>query len=500
MPVSILPVARAASACVLLLCGCAVGPDFARPAPPQVDRYTRSPPPETTETADTKGGAAQHLMQGRDIPGMWWTLFRSPQITDLVTRALRANPDIAAAQATLREARENTRAQQGALFPSITANGTATREQASLAAFGFGNGSALFSFDTATFNVSYTLDVFGGIRRQIEQFGAQAEYQRFELEAAYLTLAANVVNAAITEAAVQAEIDATREVIRLYSEVLDVSRQRFNLGGISKADVLQQQSSLAAEQATLPPLMKQLEQTRNQLAIYLGVLPGSFVDPPVTFASLALPEDLPLSLPSKLVEQRPDIRAYESLLHSATAGVGVALANMLPNVSLSGSYGYEATTFPTLFTPTGLVWSVASAIAQPVFEGGTLLHRKRAAVAALQVVAAQYSSTVNTAFKDVANALVALDQDAQALRAQLLSERSAQESLEVARAQFRAGAGSYLALLAAEQTFQNARVLLVSAQAARFTDTVALFQALGGGWWNRTDVDADTAHCCGILP
>ncbi len=500
MSAPLLPVRRLAAAAVLLLAGCAVGPDFARPAPPTADGFTRTPAPQTTETADIKGGAAQHLVAGRDLPGEWWSLFRSPQITDLVARAIRANPDLAAAEATLRVARENTRAGQGALFPSISGGFSHTRQQVSLAAFGLGNGSALFSLDSASLNVSYTLDVFGGIRRQVEQLDAQAEYERFELEATYLTLAANVVNAAISEAATQAQIDATREILRLYRQELDVSQRRFELGGISRADVLQQQSSLAAAEATLPPLIKQLEQTRNQLAVYLGAQPAQFTDAPVTFASLNLPEELPLSLPSKLVEQRPDIRAYEALLHSATAGVGIATANMLPNVSLTAGYGYEGTTLPLLFTPTGLVWSLAQAIAQPVFEGGTLLHRRRAAMATVQVAAAQYSSTVNTAFKDVANALVSLDQDAQALHAQLLSERTAAESLEVARAQFSAGAGSYLSLLAAEQTFQNARLLLVAAQAIRFSDTVALFQALGGGWWNRHDVNADIVDCCGILP
>jgi NodT family efflux transporter outer membrane factor (OMF) lipoprotein len=479
--------------------GCAAGPDFHTPAAPADTRFTEAALPALTAGAKTPGGAAQQLTEGRDIPGEWWELFHSPQITTLVTQALAANPDVAAAQATLREARENTRAEQGALFPQVSANVQATRQQASLAAFGFGSGSTTFSLLTGTVNVSYTLDAFGGIRRQIEALNAQADYQRFELEATDLTLAANVINTAINEASVQAQIDTTRDIIRADTDALNLVRQRFQLGGVSQVDVLQQQALLDTQVATLPGLQKQLQQQRNQLAVYLGGRPAQYATPTLNLDDLTLPEDLPVSLPSKLVEQRPDIQAYTALLHGASANVGVATANMLPQIGLSGSIGREGTNFANLFTPAGLVWTLASSLTQPIFEGGTLNARRRAAKAAYEVAAAQYSSTVNVAFQNVANALVAIEQDAETLRTALAARKTAAASLAVARSQYQAGAGTYLNVLTAEQTDFSTRLNLVTARATRFTDTVALFQALGGGWWNRTDVDPKVAQCCGVL-
>ena len=484
---------------VLMLTGCAVGPDFRSPDAPASARYTEAAPADHTVSAATPGGAAQRLTQDRDIPGEWWGLFHSKQINDLVTQALRANPDVTAAQATLRQARETTRAEQGALFPQVSASVQAERQQQSLAAFGLGNGSSTFSLDTGSLNVSYTLDAFGGIRRQIEQLRAQAEYQRFQLEATDLTLAANTINTAINEASLQAQIATTQDIIKADRDALDLVRRRFQLGGVSQVDVLQQQSLLDSQVATLPGLRKQLQQTRNQLSVYLGGRPDQYGIPTLDLNRLTLPADLPVSLPSKLVEQRPDIRAYGALLHSATAAVGVATANMLPQIALSGSYGREGITPANVFTPAGIVWTIASSITQPIFEGGTLSARRRAAVAALDVAAAQYSSTVNTAFQNVANALVAIERDAETLQAALAAQKTASASLAVARSQYEAGAGTYLNVLTAEQTDYSSRLNLITARAARFTDTVALFQALGGGWWNRRDVDPKVANCCGVF-
>jgi NodT family efflux transporter outer membrane factor (OMF) lipoprotein len=481
-----------------LLAGCSVGPDFREPNPP-ADPATPALP-RATVSSKTTGGAAQVFAEGRDIPGDWWALFGSKQIESMVQQALRANPDLPAAQATLREARENTRAEQGAFFPSVTGGLSAGRERTSLASFGAGNTSTLFSLYSGSLNVSYTLDVFGGIRRQVEQLGAQATYQKYELEAAYLSLTANLVTAILTESSLKAQLDTTQALIKLYTDALDITQRRFTLGGVSRADVLQQQASLAAEVATLPGLQKQYAQQRNLVANYLGVLPGQYTAPTIDLATLKLPGQIPVSLPSQLVRQRPDILAYEALLHAATAEVGVATANLYPQFTLTGSYGREATDLSKIFTPTGLVWSIASSLSQPIFEGGTLLARKRSAVAALDVAAAQYSSTLNTAFQNVADSLVAIEADARGLQAQLASEQTAADSLAVTQAQFAAGATTYLNLLQAQQTYQSARLQLVSAQTARFTDTVALYQSLGGGWWNRKDVDPKVDACCGIMP
>jgi NodT family efflux transporter outer membrane factor (OMF) lipoprotein len=485
----------------VFLAGCTVGPDFHSPDAPDSTRFTESALPGRTASAGTPGGAAQRFGTDRDIPGEWWEVFHSPQITTLVTQALRANPDVAAAQATLRQAKETRRAEQGSLFPSLSASGQVERQRESLAALGFPTGgSETFTTYGAALNVSYTLDAFGGVRRQVEQLGAQADYERFQLEATDLTLAANVINTAINEASAQAQIDTTRDIIKADTDGLELTKRRFQLGGVSQADVLQQQSLLDAQVATLPGLQKQREQLRNQLAVYLGGRPDQYATPTLDLNHLTLPADLPVSLPSKLVEQRPDIKAYEALLHSATAQVGVATANMLPQISLTGSLGRDGSSLANLFTPAGIVWSIASSISQPIFEGGTLSARRRAAQAAMEVAAAQYSSTVNTAFQSVANALVAIQRDAETLRAALAAQKTAAASLAVARSQYSAGAVTYLNVLTAEQSDYSARLNLITARAARFTDTVALFQALGGGWWNRNDVDPKVAKCCGILP
>jgi NodT family efflux transporter outer membrane factor (OMF) lipoprotein len=465
-----------------------------------VSRVTEHSLPASTVAAATPGGAAQSFAVSRDIPGDWWALFKSRQISNLVARALAANPDIAAAQATLREARENLRAEQGSQFPQISASTSAERQRESLAAVGFGAGSQTYSVVSASLSVSYTLDAFGGIRRQVEQLGAQAEYERFELEATDLALVANVVNAAIAEASLQAQIDTTGDIVSAYDEALAVTRQRFALGGVSEVDVLQQQALRDSQAATLPGLHKQLEQERNLLAIYVGGVPAEYTLPTLDLDSLTLPSELPVALPSALVARRPDIQAYAALLHAATANVGVATANMLPQISLTGSYGRDGTDFSNLFTPAGIVWSLAGSLTQPIFEGGTLRARKRAAEAAMDAAAAQYSSTVNTAFKDVANALVALQRDAETLQADVAAQTTAANSLAVARAQYVAGGGTYLNVLNAEQSDQSARLTLVSARAARFTDAVALFQALGGGWWHRNDVAPKPAQFAGVLP
>ena len=479
--------------------GCAVGPDYVEPKPLQLDRVTSGPIPAATVGSAGRAGATQRLVSGRDIRGDWWTLLHSPRIDALVAEALRNSPTLAAAQATLREAKENVRAEQGSLLPTVSGSASDEREKESLAGFGE-NGSVLYTLYSGSLSVSYTLDVFGGTRRQIEQLAAEADYQQAELEAAYLSLTANVVTTALDEASYQAQIEATEDIIRTDQQQLDVTRRRFELGGVSQADVLSQQSTLASAVATMPPLRKELEQQRNQLAAYLGVAPSQVSGPPVDLGALILPAELPTAVPSQIVAQRPDVRAYAAEVHSASADVGVAIANMLPQISLTGSYGREGTNLSDLFTPSGLIWSLAAQLTQPIFEGGTLRAKRRAADAALAAAAADYSATIASAFQDVANAITAVVHDAETLQADVEAERVAGASLAITRAQYQAGGNTYVAVLQAEQSYQNARLTLVAAQAARFTDSVALFQALGGGWWHRTDVASSVSHCCGLLP
>ena len=476
----------------LLLPGCAVGPNFHHPAAPPDAGYTPETPANPVATAAVASGSAQRFDIGRDIQGEWWTLFRSPVLDRLVQRALAANPNLAAAQAALRQARENAYAGEGALFPTISGSFQPERTRISGAEFGEPNLSESLSLVTAQLSVSYAPDVFGGTRRQIESLRAQAEYQRFELEANYLTLTSNVVAAAVNEASLRGQIAATEEIIKADTDQLDLVRQQFVIGGASRADVLQQQATLAQSRATLPPLRKQLAQERDQIAALAGGFPSQELDASFDLAGLQLPVDLPLSLPSRLVEQRPDVRAAEAQFHAASANLGVAIANQLPQFSITGSVGRESLGFTNFFTPATAVWTIAGGISQTLFDAGTLLHKKRAAAAALDQAAAQYRGTVIGAFQNVADALRALQYDADTLHEDAAAEQSASDSYALARVQYRLGALSYLNLLNADRTWQQTRLALVQAEAARFADTAALFQALGGGWWHRNDVAADT--------
>jgi NodT family efflux transporter outer membrane factor (OMF) lipoprotein len=468
--------------------GCMVGPDFLRPSPPTDTGYTPEPLATQTASIRTHGGEAQHFVAERDIPGDWWTLFHSKPLNSLIEQSLHANPDLDAAQAALRQAQENVYAGEGALFPNASVSLQAERQQFSGATFGQPQTHATFSLVTPTLNVSYAPDVFGGTRRQIESLAAQADYQRFQLEAAYLTLTSNVVVAAVQEASLRGQIAATQDIIKDQAQQLNLVRQRFALGGASQADVLTQEAQLAQTRATLPPLQKQLAQTRNQLTALAGRLPSHEAEEKFDLASMRLPRDLPVSLPSQLVAQRPDVRAVEAQLHAASADIGVATANQLPQFTITAALGTAATGFTNMFAPGTGVWSIAGGIAQTLFDAGTLLHKKRAAVAAFEQTAAQYRGTVIRACQNVADTLRALQADADALVAQAAAERSAFASLDLARRQYQLGAIDYLTLLNAQRTWQQARISLVQAEANRYADTAALFQALGGGWWHRTDV------------
>ncbi len=472
----------------VLVSGCAVGPDFEPPPPPGISRYTDANLPATTVSSETQGGAAQHFAFGRDIPGEWWTLFHSRHLNRLIERAIAENGNLQAAQLTLKQADENVRAQAGTLLPTIDANGSGTRQQASLAQFGQSGPPVLFNLYNATVNVSYTLDVWGSKRRALEASQAQADYQRFQVEATFLTLTANVATTAIQEASLRGQIKATQDIIKGQKEQLDVLQGQFNLGGISRSDVLAQEADLAATLATLPPLEKQLEQQRSLLATLTGHFPNEAEREPFTIASLRLPRQLPVSLPSRLVEQRPDVRAAQEQVHQASANVGVATANLLPQFTITGDYGTSALNVASMFTPGAAVWSIGGGLAQPIFHGGTLIHQKEAAIAAFEAAKAQYRDTLLNAVRNVSDALRAIQSDAVTLQAQERAARTANDSLALAREQFRTGAITYLTFLNAQRTQQQALIGLAQDQAARYADTAALFQALGGGWWNRRDV------------
>jgi len=472
---------------VALLAGCAVGPEFRRPAAPAVSSYTAGPLPGETSAAPVAGGAPQRFAAGEKIPAQWWALFRFEPLDRLIRQALADSPTLAAAQATLRIAEENRRAQFGALLPRIDGNASARRQKISGASFGQqGVSLSPFTLYDASVTVSYALDLFGGTRRELEALQAEVDYQRFQLEGAWLALTANLVTTAVQEGALRAQIKATREIVAAEEQQLELVERRFQLGGASRPDVLAQQAQVAQTRATLPPLEKQLAQARHRLAVLAGRFPGEGGGlPEFDLDRLELPQELPVSLPSSLVRQRPDIRAAEELLHAASARIGVATANLYPQLTLTGSVGTEATRFRDLFGAGTSVWGLGAGLLQPLFRGGELTARRRAAIAAYDEAAALYRETVLEAFQNVADVLRALDVDARTLKAQADAEAAARAALELAREQFRLGAASYLTLLNAERQHQQARIVLVQAQAARFADSAALFQALGGGWWNR---------------
>lgn len=472
-----------------LLGGCMVGPKYKKPVAPADAGYTAAPMTTTSATPNVVGGDVQQFVDGRDIPGEWWELFHSKPLDDLIERSLKANPDIKAAQAALLVARENTAAQRGYYYPSISAGFGADHSKSSSNLSPVTNTNALtYSLYTPQVSVSFVPDVFGLNRRTVEALKAQQEQARFALAATHVTLSSNVAAAAIQEASLRGQIEATRELITINTDMLDILRKQFEKGYVSRLDVAAQEAQLAQVVATLPPLLKQVAQQRDLLAALSGGFPNQNMPETFELANLQLPQQLPVSLPSQLVEQRPDVQQAEENLHAACALVGVAVANRLPNFTITADAGSMATIFSKMFTDSTGFWDVAGGVTQPVFEGGTLVHRERAAKAAYTQAAEQYRSTVLTAFQNVADTLNALQQDADALKTAAAAKDAAAVTLDLTKKQYQTGYVNYLGLLNAEQSYQQALINLVQAQANRYADTAALFQALGGGWWNRPDI------------
>jgi len=491
------PVSLIATLGLLLVAGCAVGPDFKRPAAPDVSDYTGNPLSTTVATTNVAGGEAQRFADGSDIAGDWWTLFRSKPLNELIELSLTNNPDLKAAQAALSVARENVLAQRGAYFPSVTAGFSASRQKQSEALAPAPNFPVVpnefqYNLFTPQVSVAYVPDVFGANRRTMESVKAQEQAARFQMIATYTTLTANVVVTAIQEGAVQMQIDATRQLIDLNSNMVQILQYQFAKGYSSRLDLAAQESQLAQVIATLPPLLKQSAQLRDLLAVLAGRFPNQSPVEKFELSSLQLPEDVPVSLPSQLVAQRPDVLQAEANLHAASAQIGIALANRLPNITLTANAGSTALAIDQVFTSGTGFWGLGAAATAPLFQGGTLLHKERAAKAAYVQAAEQYRSTVLTAFQNVADTLAALEQDAEALKAAATAADDAQDTLDLSQRQWQDGYIGYLAFLSAEQAYQQTRISLVQARANRYADTAALFQALGGGWWNRKDLSKDT--------
>lgn len=462
------------------LSGCAVGPDFHPPAAPAVTGYSQPdlPLPAATASAATTGGVAQQFAGGLPVPAQWWTQFGSAPLNAVVARALKASPDLQSAQAALRAANELVLAQQGSYFPAVGLSLMPTRQKTTEAA---GQDPSVFNLHTAQVNVSYALDATGNTR-QVESIEAQAALQRYQLQATELALVSNVVVAAVQEASLRAQIEATEVVVDLQRQLLTLLQHQYRLGDIADAAIAAQEAAMAQTEAGLPPLQKALAQQRDRLIALTGGFPSEGLPERFDLAQLQLPQQLPVSLPSRLVRQRPDVMAAEAQLHTASAAVGIATANMLPQFNLSASFGSAADGIGGLFTSGTGLWSIAAGLTQPLFAGGMLLHKKRASEALLEQADAQYRGAVILAFQNVADSLLALQYDAQTLRVQLQAERAAARSLAISKKSVQLGATNPQTLLLAQQLYQQALISLVQAQAARFADTAALFQALGGSW------------------
>jgi NodT family efflux transporter outer membrane factor (OMF) lipoprotein len=474
----------------LLIAGCVVGPNFKTPPPPNVAGYTQQPLAPTAATPGIPGGEAQRFVSGGDIPSDWWSLFHSRPLNALIEQALANNPNLKAAQAALLAAHENVRAQHGAYAPRVSAGIAVSREQDPTGALAPtpSNNASLFTLATPQLSVSYVPDVFGLNRRTVEAAAAQEQANRYQMIATDITLSANVAAAAIQEASLEDQVDATRQLIGIGGKMVGILQYQKSKGYAGGVDLAAQQAQLAQLEASLPPLLKQLDQQHNLIAVLAGRFPGQAPAEKFTLASLELPRDLPVSLPSTLVAQRPDVLQAEANLHAASAQVGVATANRLPNITLTANAGSTALAIGRIFGPGTGFWNIGAALLTPIFDGGTLLHQQRGARAAYTQAAEQYRAAVLTAFQNVADTLSALQQDADGLRANAAAAQAAQKSLELSRLQYKDGYANTLALLNAEQAYQQARIALVQAEASRFADTAALFQALGGGWWHRTDL------------
>ncbi|MET0332268.1 MAG: efflux transporter outer membrane subunit [Dyella sp.] len=468
-----------------LLGGCAVGPDFKPPATPTGQGYAPTPLPPVTAATDDRDGAAQRLVAGKDVPSQWWQAFGNASLDALVTDALARNQDIAAAQAALRAAQESVRAQRGAYLPTVSASVDPSRQKTGqeLSSAVFSN-EQLYTLTTAQVSVSYTPDLWGANRRQVESLLAQAQAQRFELAATAQSLSANLVNAVIAQASLRAQLRANQAIVAAQTQLLDSLRRQFAVGQVARAALLAQQSALAQAQAALPPLQSQLAQQGDLLAALDGRDPDAPRAAALELDQLHLPTELPLSLPAALVAQRPDVRAAQAQMHAASAQIGVAEAARLPNVQINADVGSAGGGVGSLFESGGGFWSLGSSLAQTLFDGGTLKHRQRAAEALYLQSAAQYRASVLGALQNVADVLQAMQADARALTAASDAAKAADGSLAIAQQQQAAGDLSGNTVLTAQIAQQQAQIALVQARSARYSDTVALFQALGGGWWS----------------
>lgn len=491
-----------AVAVTVLLTGCAVGPDFQVPPSPEVASFL---PAQKSDSAAGDRVPGRTVDRGAVIPAQWWALFRSPALDRLVAEGVAHNADLASAEAAVRAAQANALAARGALFPVVSANLDATRQKIPVLPTvdpetgETSRGPSTYNVVTRQVSVSFVPDVWGGTRRQIEATDAETENQAFQREGVYLTLASNIALAAIEEARLRGQVAATRRIIDLQSDLLRLLRRQYEQGQIAQPDVVTQETALAQSQLLLPPLERDIAKQRNLLAVLTGRYPSELNLETFRLGSFRLPRRLPLSLPADLVRQRPDIRTAEANLRAANAQIGVAIANRLPQITLTGNAGKTWSNVPELQAP-GPFWFIGSNVTQTVFDAGTLMNKQRAAEEAANQAGAQYRSVVLVAFQNVADVLRALQSDARTLNAAMTAERTAEQNVRLVRRQVEQGQANIALLIAAQQAYLQTSQARVDAEASRLSDTVALFQALGGGWWNRPQAGDEREAAVSALP
>ena len=472
-----------AAAALAVTFGCAVGPDFERPKPPAEAGYTEGPPLQETILAD---GNRQRFVPGAELLADWYRLFCSAEMQARIEGGLAANPTLEAARASLRRSEDDLRAGYGVFLPQIDSGSSASRQHPFLGVTGVPRQT--FDLYTVSATVDYVLDVFGGERRTVESEGAQVDFQRYEAAAAYLTLVGNVLNATIAEASYAAQIDATRRLIATERDQVHILGVQADAGTIPYAGVLVLETQLSATEAQLPVLEQRLSETQHLLATLLGEEPAAWSSTPVSLTSLELPRDVPLTVPSELVRQRPDILAVEAQLHAASAEIGVATAALYPHLTLTGTYGWDNTSPSPLFAGPNAIWLYGAQLAAPLFHGGTLWFKRRSAIDSYQQSFATYRQTVLAALAQVADLLRALEHDAEQVAAQARQEKAAHEALRLTSVNYQSGVASYLEVLISDVQENQAMIASIGGRAQRLQDSVALFVALGGGWWNAKDV------------
>jgi NodT family efflux transporter outer membrane factor (OMF) lipoprotein len=468
--------------------GCAVGPNFRRPDAPQVTQYTHRADPTATAAVN---GTLQQFRVGGAVAAEWWRLFQSSKLDTVIAQAIANNPGLDAAEASLRANQDNLRSGYGIFYPAIDANIGATRERYTPANIGQKLPGTVFNLFTLSTTVSYALDIFGGQRRLVEGLRAEVDVAQANEQAAYLALVANIVNTIIAKAAYRAEVNATVQLIELQKEQVHLSEIQAQAGTVPYSAVLSLRSQLASYEATIPQLEQKFTQSAHLLAALTGHVPAEWSAPNVSLSDLTLPADLPVSVPSALVRQRPDILAAEAVAHAASANIGVATAALLPHFTLSGSLEAASNSTRIPFPANGRAWSAGADATAPVFEGGALWFKRKAAIENYRQAMALYRQTVLGAFEQVADSLRALDHDAQTLQAEEEALAAAEQALRLIQANYQAGLATYLDVLNADAQYHQAHIADIQAITLRYQDTVALFAALGGGWWNAERRDAN---------